>query len=308
MRTEVRVSFGGEDLPGGPEKLLLAAGCGPDVATISAGWEAGTLEVEVVLPAGDERLPLLRALVQQNGQETYETIQDIYTDQELDSARLLLVYTRSAVNIFGGPQLGTTYDMTNACPSCGAGAKQTSAMMIDKGEVKNLKKLRATATYYEDMIVDDGLATQLASLGLTGLSFGDVYAIAKKDESKKAGTKKVAKTKLPWKQVIAAHTMPPMSPRTTGLARDPDCPTCTRNREITASGHSIRVVYRAQDLVGAQDFNLTWEWFGQLRITKDINKTLLPYPMLLVTPKVMRVLRDAGVESFRWTPIRVIDE
>ncbi len=36
--------------------------------------------------------------------------------------------------------------------------------------------------------------------------------------------------------------------------------------------------------------------------------THLSYPYLLVTPKVMRIFRAAGVTEFDWIPIRVVED
>jgi hypothetical protein len=53
--------------------------------------------------------------------------------------------------------------------------------------------------------------------------------------------------------------------------------------------------------------NTTWEWFGDSKFDGDVSDALFPYPWFLVTPKVWRVFRDAGVTSFDWLAIRVED-
>jgi hypothetical protein len=292
-------------LPGGAERTLKSLGLGPDVAVVSKGWIPGQERVQITLLIEDERLPHLRALLQQHGKEPLESTRDVYTDEELDSARLLIVWTHNDVDVLGGPRLGTTYDMSSACPSCGAGARQSSAMVIDKDNKKTLKKLRATATSYEDMLVDEGLAAQLASSDLTGFSFQDVYS-ATYHQDPKTRPKESAKTKLPWKQVIATHTMPPMSPLSTGF-EPAKCQACKRGGVHTMN-IPTRIVYHAKDLAGIQDFNTTWEWFEEIKFNGDVSNALFPYPWFLVTPKVMHFFRDAGVKSFDWIPIRVVED
>ena len=53
--------------------------------------------------------------------------------------------------------------------------------------------------------------------------------------------------------------------------------------------------------------NVTWEWFGDFNFEGDVSNALFPYPLFLVTPKVWRIFRDAGVTGFDWIPIRVED-
>jgi hypothetical protein len=49
------------------------------------------------------------------------------------------------------------------------------------------------------------------------------------------------------------------------------------------------------ELVGIKDVNLTWEWFGGSKYNGVVSEALFPYPWFLITPKVWRVFRDAGV-------------
>ncbi len=69
----------------------------------------------------------------------------------------------------------------------------------------------------------------------------------------------------------------------------------------------LRIFYRASDLEGAGDVNLTWEG-GKGIIEPSPGKSYPSIPWLLVTPKVMRVLRNAGVTEFEWKPIHIIDD
>ena len=68
-----------------------------------------------------------------------------------------------------------------------------------------------------------------------------------------------------------------------------------------------RLVYRASDLEDIRDVNVTWEWFGEVNFDGDVSDALFPYPWFLITPKVWRIFRDAGVTGFDWIPIHVVD-
>jgi len=114
---------------------------------------------------------------------------------------------------------------------------------------------------------------------------------------------------LRWKQMCAAKTLPPMSPRTTGLVRDRACEVCHRNGYFqNTQEEPTRIVYRAPDLRNADDVNLSWENLGYAILKPDLRESLLSFPWMLVTPRVRRVFRDAGITSFDWIPIRVEDE
>jgi len=64
-------------------------------------------------------------------------------------------------------------------------------------------------------------------------------------------------------------------------------------------------VYHARDLVEIDDVNTTWECFGQPKFSGKVSKALFASPFFFVTPKVMRIVRAAGVTQFDWAPISV---
>lgn len=297
MKTEVRIFFGGHHITGGAGAVLEPAGCGPDVAEVEDIPVLDQVDVRVTLEASDPRLPVLYRLLRQHGEEWFEYRQDVHTDEELARARLIVLQTKNDHEVFGGPRIGTRYDMTEACPVCGAGARQKSAQMIQAKDVLLLKRSRAASTYYDDILVNEKLAEQLAASEVRGLSFREVVAV-KKDRSR---------TKLSWKQLCARHTLPPMSVRSTGIERREECPRCGRSGFFTKLEDPPRLVYRARDVEEAEDVNVTWEWFGDWSFDGKVSEALFAYPWMLVSPKVWRIFRDAGVTAYRYLPIRVDD-
>ena len=280
--------------------MLDPAGIGLDVAKV----EDFTLQrkrqiwVNVTLDDTDERLPKLLALLTRHGESWLEHRRDRFTDEELSSAPLLIMKFQREHRIFGGPRAGTTYDLSDACKVCGAGARQTSAVLIDGEELHVLEGRAAASTPYSDIIVDEPLARQLSSSGATGISFRGVFA----------SFEQRASLQLPWRQMCAATTLPPMWPRSTGIRRlETKCSLCIRSGLVSMSEQPTRLAYRAKDLVGIQDV-VTWEWFGEFRFDGDVSDALFPYPWFLVTPKVRRIFLDAGATGFDWIPIRVVDE
>lgn len=297
MRTEVRIRFDSKSIPGGAQAVLGPAGCGPDVATVEDVPVLRQVVVHVTLEASDPRLPHLLRLLEQHGASWLDLRWDRYTDEELGRAQLILMEHQNEYTIFGGPRMGTQYDLSDACPACGAGARQTSPMMIDGEDLPRLEGLRVASTPYSDILVDEAMAEQLEDMGVTGLSFRSVYAVM---ENKR-------QVKLRWRQLCARHVLPPISPRSTGVERRGACPSCGRSGFCPKMDDPARVAYRSQDLDGAEDVNSTWEWFGDWDFNGDVSDALFPYPWVLVTPKLWRVFRDAGVTSFNWLAIRVDD-
>lgn len=294
MWTEVEITINNRRISGGPRTVLSPAGCGPDVAVLDEVMEATIVKLDET----DERLPFLLNLLKERGIRWGERREDRFTDEELGAARLLVVkYFSTDGSIFAGPRVGTTYDMSKACKRCGAGAGQTSAMVVDGKELHVLEGRRAAATCYNDMLVDEKLAGSLAESGATGLSFRGVFAAFEKR----------GHFQLPWRQLCATHTLPPMSPRSTGVEISQPCP-CERSCLSGYEKVPMRLAYRGSDVADIRDVNVTWEWYGYSKYNGDVYDSVLPYPLFLVTPKIWRIYRDAGATGFDWMPIRVVDE
>jgi hypothetical protein len=296
MKTNMYIEFDAEPIPGGPATILDQIQCGQDMVEIDDYTIGGarTINVMLTLDETDARVPQVLALLAMHGEKPVIWRKDIYTEDELQAARLLVVRINVADACLGGPRVGTTYDMSNACSHCGTGARQTSDMFIDYEDLKTIKKYKLASTYYNDLLLDDGMAEKLMAANPTGLSLRKVFA-RMKDGSH---------LELPRKQLIAEHVMPPLAP-TSLLTRTGECHVCHRGGVTPTHMQPTRFVYRPQDLVGIQDVNLTWEWIGQIRpFEGDVSDALFPYPYNLVTPKVMNILRtEKGPQGAEFVPI-----
>lgn len=296
MRSEVRIRFDASAIPGGAQAVLGPAACGPDVVSIEDVPVLRQIEVWVTLERNDPRLPHLRDLLRKLDCGWLEDHQDRYTEEELCTARLLVMQSNGDCQVDGGVLWGMTYDLSGACPACGTGGRQTSPVFFNGEQLSKLDGQRAGATYFWHHLIDEGLAAELERIGTTGLELHNVYAVLPDKRQ----------VKVRWKQMCAKKTLPPMSPRSSGFERDRACKVCRRNGYFTATDEApTRFVYRASDLHDADDVNVSWENVGMGRLAPELRDSLLPKPWMLVTPKVRRVLLDAGVTSFDWLPIRV---
>ncbi len=289
MKTKWWITFNALKIPGGAATILDAAGCGPDVAEVFEVLVLKRISVTVKLDDGDERIAKLHELLKRYGVEVKAFDYVEYSDKDLQSARLLWMTPDINESVFAGPRLGTNYDMSQACATCGAGARQISALYVDADNLRMIRKHRAIGSYYDDIIVDGGIQKKLVDAGVTGISFGEVRARLK---NKKWST--VAR-----EQVLIAHTMPPRRFEPTTSENKYLCKVCRRGGVVNAPMES----YRSEDLVGMQDFNLTWEWFGEFKFNGKVDEALFASPRVLVTPKVMNIFREAGVKTFNWTPV-----
>lgn len=302
MKTFAWLSFHGEHLPGGPREILQAAGIRDEEVEIQRFTlrKIEEITVNVSLPEGDERIPKLLELLKQRGEEPLKGRFDVYTKEELDNARLLALRPVFECQVDGGSEFGTTYDLSGTCPVCGAGARQTSALFLDgaEDELPKLEGHRAAGTYRDEIFVDERIATELELLAPTGLILHQVYALMP-DTNRQV--------RLAYKQLSSDRILPPMAPPVDlGRGGVAPCNLCTRSGYQT--GSCLRILYRRKDLEGAGDVNLSWEGLYNGEVNEDPRKCIIPIPVILVTPKVMRVFRAAGITEFEWVPIRVVDE
>jgi hypothetical protein len=297
VRTHVQIRFDSKNIPGGAQTVLGPAGCDSSVATVEDVPVLRQIVATVIMDDTDARLPKLLDLLRHHGLTWSEIREDRYTEEELDSARLLVMHPNRECEIDGGVEWGITYDLSGACPACGTGGRQTSAVFVDGEHIADLEGHRAGTTYFFHLLVDEGLVAELETIGAAGLSFRSVYAVMPDRRQ----------VKLRWKQLCAARTLPPMSPRTTGIIRDRACEMCGRNGYFQTNKLPTRLVYRASDLRDIDDVNMSWENLGYSALKSDLRESLLSYPWTLVTPRVRRVFRDAGVTSFDWLPVHIED-
>lgn len=297
MKSIVKFSTFASRLPGGTKMFLETTGCGPDVATVETyeGFGSQGEMVDLLFEESDERIEKVLALVRQHGETPLVDRYYEFTEEERQSAPLLFMDNEENESVMAGAVEGTTYDLTNACPTCGMGARQTSPLYIFHEALPELRKHRAIGSEEGEILVNRSIAKKLRDNGVTGIaSFGDVYA-----RTENGGRSLVAR-----KQIFVDHTLPPAVSKSP-LERVNACRTCHRGTAKALLPKPHRTIYRPQDLADIRDMNLSWEWYGQYEIEPNPPKLHLPAPRTLVTPKVMNIFREAGVTTFEWTPIFV---
>lgn len=251
------------------------------------------LFVDVTFNEGDERIPKLCELLEMHGisadVSTTESVE--YSEEDLQTARLLEMsaggdYLQSIAH-----ELGTKYDLKHACPHCGTGAKQVWFGRVKRKDLPRLRKHRAIKSRDGHIIVDATMRKMLVNAGITGISFAEVHA---RDDIGDWNP-------IDREQILIESTLPPMRGELTAEEEKDLCQVCRRG------GHPLRSKKRhhEEDLVGMKDFNLTWEWFGHFNFDGNTRRSEFSFPLTLVTPKVMNLFREARVTTFKWTPVEV---
>jgi hypothetical protein len=296
MKTKISISFRADTIPGEAAAILTPTACGADVAEVNdySMFGVRNITVYITLDETDERGPKVLALLQQYNVEVDHFCYTEYSEEDRQNARLLRVgpseYLEKITILRWN---GTKFDITNACPNCEAGEEQMSPVYIDRDDMKLLRKHRAVLVSFHALIVDGGIRKRLVDACVTGISFGDVRMRLENGK-----WSEVARD-----QVFATHTLPPMRVDLTPEIEKPICKVCQRS----GWRYVPDVPYREEDLIGMQDFNLSWEWFGEFWPENREKKRPVngSYPHLYVTPKVMNIFREAGVKSFDWRPVNV---
>jgi hypothetical protein len=247
--------------------------------------------------ASDPRIDKVLTIVHSYNEDPTVVPYYEFTEEERQTAPLLMMSPDFDAYVEAGASEGTKYDLTAGCPNCGMGARLEPPLYISRAHLPILRKHRAIGCTNGGILVDGGMVKKLRDNNVTGIAgFGEVYA-----RMKKGGRSLVAR-----EQIFIGHTLPPQAPGSQ-LNREEACQFCHRGNMSYLQPGPFRTVYRRKDLNDIRDMNLTWEWYGTFRVHEDPRRILVPYRKRLVTPKVMNIFREAGVTTFEWTPIFVED-
>ncbi|MBK9261724.1 MAG: hypothetical protein IPM54_18225 [Polyangiaceae bacterium] len=303
MQTVVEIQFDAADISGGADAILGPSQCEKEVVKIAHYKILGRIDVTLQLDNNDARVPKLLALLADAGAKAWINRNDIYTEDELQAARLLFVSNWIDASAWGGPRFGTTYDMSQACPTCATGARQTSPLIVGDIELRTVEKHRVASTNHADLLIRDTDVERLIAANITGAVFWPASVKRKSGEI----------SELRWQQAVIEHVMPPMA-ASSYLDRKGVCPTCHRGGFTGVSDQPLRITYRAEDLANIHDFNRTWEWLGEYGTTEEeVQQGRWSHPGVLVTPKVMNLLRaktkkEAKYQGCDFIPVWLEDE
>jgi hypothetical protein len=192
----------------------------------------------------------------------------------------------------GGPTYGTEYDLSEVCPRCGTGARQTTALTLDRSELPT--DLDLFETLDGEILASPSLRTALEGAGLSGLELRQ--AIDHRDGGA-----------LDWFQLIPSSEMPPWDASSMGYKREAPCPNCHRDGYFDAVNEPFEIAYAESGLAAVDDITRTYEHFGNSVLREDFCESHFAAPRLLVSPRFLDILRNENVANCAFLPVRVAD-
>lgn len=279
----VTFSFGEAGVPRGRELLLklgLSAVAEFETEGPLAGYGSVTLEV------ADPRLELLLEELRNAGQDPHPRADRVYSNKELDAFPWLTM-TASTAGLAGGVTFGQPYDLSHACPTCGAGATPILPLIAD---LSRMGKKQIDATAHEDfLVVTRTLASAIAGAGLTGVDFQPVRRPSHEEPDSNYFW---MKTDFEW---------PPMEPDSV-LDIEDRCPTCLRSGHFDSYQRVTELHFRSAPEL-ATDFGTTWEYFGVWKSARVKRAPVGGSRKVIVSRAARQFLVAQKVRRIRFDPV-----
>ena len=233
-------------------------------------------------------LSRLKEELQSVGLSWTERLDRKYDAADLRSAPLVRLIVRRKEEGYGGPTYGTTYDLAEACPTCGTGAIQTSPLRLDPTQIPESGAIFETLD--GELLVSRAVARELG--GLTGVEL---------NQAETAGG-----GRMDWFQVIPLAHMPRMASSTKGLRRWKPCSTCDRDGYFEGT-EPLEAAYRAHNLPEElHDFYSTWERFGKSVLRAPFHESSFANPLILVSARAQDILAAAS-KAVEFVPVTLED-
>jgi hypothetical protein len=209
---------------------------------------------------------------------TFWQVRRRYSPRELQSAELLWMRVRPFFEPTG-EECGTLYDDSQACTSCGAGARQNSELRLD---LKRIPKGRDIAqTLGGELVVSSRLAEALRSHSITGMELRPV--LSKQGERSKA-----------WHQlVIPSCPLEVVVPTQVGnsfFIPEPDPARCPKGHVL-----GLRVLSEVHVSRASLDGN---DWACTRQRVGLRQGLFRPQPLMLISQRLYRLLSEMKVRRF----------
>lgn len=248
----------------------------------------------------DPRLELLRSVLRKERIKWSERSEHHYSDDELRTFPLLVLFVGRKSIKGGGPQYGTVYDQVSGCRTCGTGAVQTSPLMLPISELPKTGMMCETNRGH--ILVAAAIVDALKNTNLTGLELRQTHFYRNGEP-------------LNWWQFIASYTMPRFSANSKNLVWDSrpswGCPVCQRDMWAFQGPEPPDYVYDSHivDPSAIPDIVQTWECFGRSVLHDDPDRNLqrgFAQPLILVKPKMLDIMRRLRVKEVGFSPVRMV--
>ena len=192
-----------------------------------------------------------------------------------------------AQKIDGGPEFGTDYDLSDACPDCGAGAMPIGVRLLKNIPASTKALVR---TYENEIIVNNEVSKALQSIEVSSLT--DIQNTQGKIQ--------------PFKELRQEAILPPFSAKTTGYETECQCPTCKRNGYFNLPKEPLQLVYESLDPSYFDKHILgTHEIFGITRRNKVLKKCGFHCPLYVLSETVVDALQQFNLKYLSFEPVTI---
>lgn len=189
-----------------------------------------------------------------------------------------------------GPREGTKYDMSQACPRCGTGARQITPLTLRASDVPGNRPIAQTLD--RDLLIREDLSAALSQA--TGKR-ATLWPVLERRTEKP----------LPWWQLVPQYTFPKADPSSEGFIVERQCQECRRDGHFSDPGRrNVSLVYQLPKRAVEELPHIcaTWECFGNSSLTEDppgeIPQRVIGFarPLLIVSEVVAGVLHRASTK------------
>ncbi len=220
------------------------------------------------------------------------SIQRIYSKEELQSAKLLLLKLKKTFEP-AGEECGTIYEYKDICEICGSGIRQISDLYLDLRKVPRNTDIARTIS--NEIIIDQNFAEILNINLLAGYQLKPAL-------HKVAQTQATRILKTTWYQLFITSQVNINPATKTG--EDPFDPDEANNYRCK-NGHTIGLDILSEPFINknswdGSDFVVTKEHFG-------VNRGLLrTYPLLLISQKAYQFMENEKCNGYKVEVVHLV--
>ena len=199
--------------------------------------------------------------------------------------RASLLITTNQLHFYCGPKDGGSYDLRDACPFCGSGARRLDPIRLPSAQLKD----RVSYTYKFEIVIPPRLVAPIRSVAPNCL----------REIEDEQTTETTA-----FFQLIPEITLPRWSTGTTGWCTSemlPQCPNCKRDGYYNVPKMPLKIVY--DQPIPSFSVAETFEQFGKARLHSDFKKSLFAIPFMIVSEAVQSVL--SGERGLEFIPVKL---
>ena len=212
----------------------------------------------------------------------------VYTDWECNQAEHLLMRVPWWCGEFG-KSYDTRYDESRYCEKCGAGAKVIDRLIVPPRLARQVKGAMISKFSRNEVVISQEIAALLAKAGIEGFRLLPVVG---------------PKSKLtPIEDVLHFQVERECGAIPARNLVDPKnrCPDYSRESPHRPGFWLLSPLYLRRDQLG-----------GDLFVTRDHFEQymgdILPGPLIVVSQKVYRILKNAGTQGVTFEPVFILDE